>query len=305
MATFSDALKNIFWLLLILQFAPVLIRSIKQQYSDLFEAKTRVGVINIKGTLYKAGSYVRDLKTLFENDAIKAIVLKIESPGGTAGTAQTIFNEINHYKSQYPNKYIVSLVENIAASGGYYVACAANHIITSPSAFIGSIGSYIQHPDFKDFIEYYKIKYDVIKAGEYKTAGNPLLELTPAQKTLFQSIADDVYRQFIRDVSRQRPHLPADTKLWADGKIFTGEQALALHLIDEIGSPATVARVLKDQAHIEGKIEWVKPVKKRGFLAGLFAQDTEDDQDSSLKSWVNSICTAVEERYITPSQASL
>lgn len=299
MATFSDYLKNIFWIFLILQFAPFFIRSIKQQYSDLLEQKTKVGIITIKGTLSEAGPSVRTIKKFFEDPTIKAIVLKVDSPGGLAGTAQTIFNEIIHYKNQNPSKYIVGLVENMAGSGGYYVAAAAHYIIASPSAFIGSIGTYIQHPLFKDFIEQYKIKYDIIKTGTYKGAGNPLLELSPEQRKQFQSITDEVYRQFTRDVARQRPQLPSDTTKWADGKIFTGDQALSLKLIDEVGSPATVRRVLKDNAHIEGKIEWVKPTKRQGFLASLFKQDTEDDESSYIGSFVKTVCLAIEDHYRT------
>ncbi len=299
MATFSDFAKNIFWVLLLLQIAPLFIKNIKQQYSDLLESKTKVGVISIKGSLYEAGPVVRNLKKFFENDEIKAILLKVECPGGSSGASQTVFNEINYYKSLYPHKYIVAFVENMAASGGYYALCPANSIIAAPSAFIGSIGAYIQHPNFKDFIENYKIKYEVIKTGAYKTAGNPLLDLTPDQKAELQTLTDDVYRQFTRDVASQRPHLPHDTKLWADGRIFTGEQALTLKLIDEVGSPSTIVRVLKENAHIDGKIEWVKPPSKLGFFGSLFSQDSDDDTSSFLSSSVNNICKVIEQRYTT------
>ena len=298
MATFSDYLKNIFWLLLLLQFAPLLIKGIKDQYSDLIESKTKVGVVNIKGTIYSAGSVIKDLKKFFENDEIKAILLKVECPGGSSGSCQTIFNEINYFKTLYPHKYVVALVENIAGSGGYYISAAANYIIASPGSLIGSIGAYIQHPNFKEFIENYKIKYEVVKTGTYKTAGNPLLDLTPEQKAEFQGLSDDIYRQFVRDVSHQRPHLPADIKLWAEGRVFTGEQALSMKLIDEVGSPATVRRVLKDNAHIDGKIEWVKPTKKLGFLSNLF-RDSDDDDSSYISTAVNGICKVLEKRYAT------
>lgn len=299
MATFSDVVKNIFWVLALLLIAPPLIKNIKQQYSDFFEHKTKVGVIPIKGALHSSGSTIKALKTFFEDSSIKAVILKVDSPGGLAGTSQTIYNEIVHYKKQYPNKYVVSFIENMAGSGGYYIASAANYIISSPGAFVGSIGSYIQHPLFKDFIEYHKIKYEVIKSGAYKTAGNPLLELTPPQKELLQSISNDVYHQFTRDVARQRPHLAADINVWADGKIFTGDQALSHKLIDAVGSPATVEQVLKDKAHIEGKIEWVKPPKRTSILGSLFGQDSDDDQSSFMSSFVNSLCGAVEQRYTT------
>ena len=297
---FSDVAKTVFWALLLLQVAPFFIKSIKQNYSDLLETKTKVGVIPVKGLLHSASPILKELKKYFEDPAIKGIVLKIDCPGGLAGTAQTIFQEINHYKTIYPSKYVVSLVENVAASGGYYIATASHWIIASPSAFVGSVGSYIQHPYFKEFIEQFKIKCNFIKAGTYKLAGNPLAELTPEQRALLQTVTDDVYKQFVRDVARQRPHLPADIKEWADGRIFTGEQAVALKLIDEVGSPATVERVLRENAPIVGKIEWVKTPRKTSLLGGLLGGalgETTTEQGSYLSSCVNSICQTVEDRY--------
>lgn len=263
----------------------------------MFEPKTKVGVINIRGILRSAGPTVKNIKQMFENKNIKAVVFKVECPGGLSGTAQTIFQEINHYKKQHPDKYVVSLVENIAASGGYYVACATDYIIASPSAFIGSIGAYIQHPSFKAFIEQFHIKYEITKAGTYKGAGNPLLDLTPDQKAQFQDITNDTYRQFVRDVAKQRPQLPSDSTQWAEGKIFTGEQALGLTLIDKIGSPATVEEVLREKAQIVGDIEWIKPSKKRTFLSNLFAPEEDDDHSSYLASAVATICQTLESRY--------
>ena len=148
MATFSDYAKNIFWVLLILQFAPTMIRSIRQQYTELSEHKTKVGVFTLKGPLLSLTSQVKDLKKLFENPEIKAIILKVDSPGGNPPTFQTIYNEIIHYKNRYPSKYVVGMVETVAASGGYYALCPAHYIIATPSALIGSIGAYVQHPLF-------------------------------------------------------------------------------------------------------------------------------------------------------------
>ena len=123
--------------------------------------------------------------------------------------------------------------------------------------------------------------------------------MTPEQRALLQTVTDDVYKQFVRDVARQRPHLPADIKEWADGRIFTGEQAVALKLIDEVGSPATVERVLRENAPIVGKIEWVKTPRKLSLLRGLLGEirTATTEQGSYLSSCVNSICQTVEDRY--------
>ena len=297
MATFSDYLKNIFWVLLLIQFAPFLIKGIRSQYSDLFEEKTRVGVITIKGMIRSAYPAVKDIKKIFEDKSIKAVVLRVDSPGGGSAAAQSIFHELLHYKKQHPEKYVVTLVEQVAASGGYYVACAADYIISTPSALVGSIGVYIAHPNFKEFIEQFQIKYSITKTGTYKGAGDPLLTLTPEQKAQFQDLSNNTYQQFVKDVAKQRPQLPHDSTKWAEGKIFTGEQAVGLNLVDETGSPATVEKVLRDKAQIVGRIEWIKPTKKRPFLASIIKPEEDDEDTTFLASVVNSICTTLEARY--------
>lgn len=287
MAKFSDFLKNLFLILILVQIGPTLLKSIKTQYSNYLEKKTKVGVLPIKGVIYSSDTYVKDLRTFFEDDEIKAIVLKIECPGGASGASQNIFNEIKVLKCQY-KKYVIAFVENIAASGGYYIASAADYIITAPSSFIGSIGVYIPHPNIKEFIEQYKIKYEVVKTGEYKTMGNPFHDLTENQRKLLQDITNNVYDQFIKDMFEQRPNLPKDIKVWAEGKIFTGKQALELTLIDELGSQSTVIKTLKEKAQIVEKIEWVKPTKKIGFFQSLLYPG-EDEESLSFKSLIMQI----------------
>lgn len=299
MSKIFNTIKNFFWILVIIQVAPIIVKSIIKQYSSLLEAKTKVGLVEIKGVLTDSNKYVKDIKNLFENTEIKAIVLKIDSPGGAAGTAQNIFNEIKLLRSQYSNKFVISVVENIAGSGGYYIAASSNYIIASPAAFIGSIGAYIPHPSFKEFIENYKIRYEIIKAGEYKGCGSPFLDLTPAQKKMFQGLSDNVYNQFVKDVAQQRPNLPKDINLWANGQIFTGQQALELKLIDELGSQSTAIKVLKECAHIDGKIEWIKPPKNRSILYSLLYPEDDNDHELDMKSFVGSICQTIEDRYIT------
>jgi protease-4 len=304
MATFLDYAKNIFWLLLLLQVAPPLIKSIGQQYADLLEPKAKVGVIDISGTLTQGTQYMRDLKAFFENDEIKAIVLKIDSTGGSAGTAQAIFNEIKLLRNQYSDKYTIAYIENVAASGAYYVAAATHYIIASPAAFIGSIGSYISHPYVKDFIEHYKLQFNLVKSGTYKTIGSPFTELTPEYRAELQALTDNVYQQFVKDIAEQRPGLPADSKKWADGKLFTGQQAASptLKLIDELGSPSTVVKIIREQAHIEGKIEWVRPDKKTSLLSRLFNPEPTDGS-SYLSACITSVCQHLESRYCSGVQA--
>lgn len=296
-AAFSDYIKNIFWVLVLVQFAPVLIKSIRTQYSDLLENKTKVGVITIRGMIDQAAPTIREIKEIFEEKDIKAVVFKIDSGGGISSSCQAIFQEILNYKKQHPEKNVITLVEQIAASGGYYIACGTDYIVATPSALIGSVGVYIAHPNFKEFIEQFRIGYSITKSGTYKGAGNPLLPLTPEQKKQFQELSDDTYRQFVRDVSQQRPQLPNDRTKWAEGRIFTGEQALEIGMIDAVGSSSTLEKVLREKAQIVGRIEWVKPTKKRSLLANLFAPEEGDEGNSHVATMVNTICQTLESRY--------
>lgn len=270
MSWFSNLLKNLFFLLLILQVAPPILQNLQKQYSSLLEPHTKVGLLEIKSTLTDASHYIKVLKQFFENNSIKAILLKMDSPGGAAGTSKLIFDEIMSYKKDHPNKPIITLVENVCASGGYYIACASDHIISSPAAIIGSIGASIQVPQLKEFLDQFKIKFDVTKSGTYKTAGNPVTELTPEQKEMFQELTNDTYNQFVRDVKSRRPKLAnLDEKIWAQGRIMTGGKALELGLIDEVGSNYDAIRAIKEKAIFEGEIEWIKPSKPFNFWAAL------------------------------------
>ncbi len=298
MATFSEYVKNIFWILVLLQLAPIFIKGIRSQYSEMFEQKTKVGVISI-GSIESADTLVRHIKELFTDTSIKAVVLKINSPGGVAPSAQTIFNELLHYKKAHPEKYVIAFTETMAASGGYYIAAGADYIISAPSSLIGSIGSLMVHPNFKKFIEQFNIQYTITKTGTYKAAGDPFLDMTPEQKAQFQSLSDNSYKQFVRDVAKQRPQLSSDTTKWAEGRLFTGEQALELSMIDQLGSQSTVEQVLRDKAPIVGRIEWIKPTKKRPFLASLFTPEEDGDNSNYLSLCINTICETLENRYST------
>jgi len=299
MATFSDYLKNIFFIILLLQFAPPLLKNIKNQYANLLEPQTKVGVLTIKGAILDSNYYTKYLRKYFHDCDIKAILLKIESPGGAAGSSEAISHEIELLKKECP-KPIISLVENICASGGYYIAASTDYIIAPPSALIGSIGTYIPFQfKLKDFIEHYKITYNVIKAGDYKIATDPFVNPTPELNSMLQSVADDSYKNFTHYVAKHRTKLSLDNvKEWANGKIFTGSQAQKLGIIDELGSYSDAIKIIKDKAIIEGKIEWVQPQRQGGLLGMLSGnQDTADNDDSIISNAVNNICLTLEERY--------
>lgn len=299
MAKTADIFKNIFFLLLLLQFAPMLFQGIKKQYGNYFEPHTKVGYLAIKGIIMSSSYYTHHLKKLFENKDVKAILLFIESPGGAAGASEAIAHEIELLKKEHP-KPIITLAENIVASGGYYIAAATDYIIASPSTLVGSIGVSIPG-QFKlhDFIEQYKIHYNVIKAGEYKAVTDPFAQITPEQNALLNNVAKVSYGNFLEHVSSHRPKLEIEqAAVWGDGKIFPGKQAASLGLIDLIGSQSNAIQKIKEMAIIEGTIEWIKPEKISNFRTLIFGSpDYTDNDDPFMTKMVNTLCMALEERY--------
>lgn len=297
MQKISRIITSFLLVLFALNIAPALIKSIKLQYSAMLEPHTKVAVINFNEPIEHSSSYVKLLKQQFEDQEVKAILLFMNCPGGTAGASQAIYREISELKKVHL-KPVVAFVENLCASGGYYIASAADHIIATPSAFVGSIGVYIPQPQLKAFLEQFKIQYNFIQTGTYKTTGNLFTDLTPDQRKLLQSLTDDTYQQFIYDISQSRPHLTLDTaSLWADGKIFTGRQALHLGLVDELGSQSTAEHAIRKKAPIEGEIEWVKTTPKRSFLKELLNDDTKDNDESYMSTLVKAFSTHAEKSF--------
>lgn len=294
---FFDYIKNIFFLLIILQITPFILKSIASQYKDLFISRTKVAVLPIRGILYDSSYYTKQLNTFFKDQDIKGIILKIECPGSASGTGETIYKEILSLKNEY-HKPVIAMIENACLSGGYWIACAADHIITPGTALIGSIGATFSSLfQLREFIEYHNIKYKNLKAGTYKTVTNPFVDISEQEQELLQDVLDNTYHQFIQAVAKARKLSVNETVQWADGKIFTGQQAHKLRLVDELGGPQQVIAALKQKALIEGDIEWVHPKRQAGLLGSLFGGSPESDDNSMFTGIMNSVCTHLENRY--------
>lgn len=287
MAKITDYLKNIFFILVLIQILPFLFTSFRKNIQDIFEPKTKIGLLSFNSAIFSSDYYTKELQKYFKNSDIKAIVLHFKNaPGGTAGSGQVIYMQLQELKKMHV-KPVLAVVEDTCGSAAYYIAAATDYIIAAPSSDVGSVGVYIARPQFKEFIEQFKIKYDVTQAGEYKTTGNPLLSITPAQLAMLQRITDDCYEQFVSDVAVSRPKLSKNSKEWADGKIFTGREGLKLGLVDELGTLLTAERILKEKLLIKGEIEWVKP-ESSGFIGSWLHRDTEENE-SSMTTFVTNV----------------
>jgi len=252
---------------------------------DAVVPKTHIGYLKVNGLISDSTFYINNIKKFLKSDNIKALLVKVNSPGGFPGTSQTIFSELKKFKTKKP---IVAFIENVGTSGAYNVAISANHIIAAPSALVGSIGVWLQlPPNVKGLAEDWKIKFRTIQSGKYKTSGSPFKDLTPEEHEHLQMVSDDSYNQFVSDVALARGISAKNHAVWADGKVFTGNQALKLKLIDSIGSQEDAIEKLKKEAMIEGEIKLITPRRPSAFMR-MFSGEDGGDTDTSFSSVIAS-----------------
>lgn len=292
MKSIFEYAKSIFFLLIFLQIAPPLLRNIKESYTGFLTVQTKVGRITMNNVIADSTFYAKNLKAFFKDPEIKAILLKIDSPGGAAGSSQALFNEIQELKKRFP-KPIIAMVENSCLSGGYYIACATDHIIATRSALVGSVGAtFPTFFNFKELAKHWNIQTRVVSSGTYKATTNQFQESTPEQWAMLQKVADSSYQQFAADVAKTRKLSLKDKEQWAEGKVFTGQQAYELHMIDQTGSYSQALTKIKSMAPIEGSVEWVDPHEPISFFERIFG-----DSIPTFKSATDKICSTVEQRY--------
>jgi protease-4 len=245
----------------------------------------KVAIIPIEGEIVEAREVLDALRRHANNDTVKAIVIRINSPGGAIAPSQEIYSAIRRTSSD-SGKPIVASFDSVAASGGYYIAAGCDRIVANPGSITGSIGVILQWFNTKELIQWAKLKPETITSGAMKDAGSPFRELTPEERQYFQGIVTQLHSQFVRDVAlgRKAAMKPEEVARIADGRIFTGEQALQLHLVDELGSIDDAVRVAGKLAGIEGEPARLWPKRHE---PGLFDLLGAGDADALLERVVN------------------
>jgi protease-4 len=239
-----------------------------------FSPRERVGVVEIKGLLTDSATVIKQLDRYRDDDSIKAIVLRINSPGGAVGPAQEILREVEKVRAK---KKIVASLGTVAASGGYYIASGANLIMANRGTATGSIGVIMQFTNVEGLTKKIGLDFFNLKAGRYKDVGSPFRSMTPEDKAYVQGLLDNIYQQFLSDVAHNRKIPLAKLRSLAEGRIYSGEEAKQVGLVDEFGNlPDAIERAGR-LGGIKGKVKAVYP-KKDGFslLSLLLGQDTED-----------------------------
>ena len=201
--------------------------------TDFFAGKEGVGIIDLRGLIVSSEQVLKHLTEFRNNPEVKSIVLRIESPGGAVGAAQEIYEEVKRTNEVKP---VIASMGSMGASGGYYAALGAENIIANPGTMTGSIGVIVKFPNLEGLFEKIGYKSEVIKSGPLKDIGASNRAITEDERRLMQDLIDNVYNQFVRDIAEARA-LPVETvSELADGRIYTGEQAFEVGLIDSLGN---------------------------------------------------------------------
>jgi protease-4 len=226
--------------------------------------QNKVALVKLEGVLLSSEHIVEELNDYADDSSIKAIVIRVDSPGGGVVPSQEIYNAVKHARQE--GKKVVVSMGSVAASGGYYVAAAADLIVANPGTMTGSIGVKMEFANIEKLLEKIGIKGMVVKSGEYKDVGSPFREMTDKEKSLLQGVIDDVQTQFVMAVVEGRKLPEAEVRAIADGRIFTGQQALALKLVDQMGDLEHSIHAAANLAGIKGKPYVVKKEKKMPFF---------------------------------------
>jgi len=226
----------------------------------------KVAVIDIIGIITKSDATIKLIHTYRDDPSIKAIVIRIDTPGGSVAPVQEIYSEL-----QKIEKPIVASMGGTAASGGYYLACAADTIMANPGTLTGSIGVIMQFTRMKDLYDKIGLEHQAIKSGEFKDIGSPFRTLTEEEQAVLQATVDNVYNQFVNTIFEARKSLLSRSEIaeLADGRIFSGQQALDLKLLDRLGNLPEAIELAGALANIDGKPKVVRKEKKTSLLEQL------------------------------------
>ena len=231
-------------------------------------SRDKVAVLTIQDVIIDSDKYLESLNKIRKNNSVKALVVRINSPGGAVGPSQEIYSELQKIKEKFP---VVASMGAVAASGGYYIACAADTIYANPGTITGSIGVIAQFISYKDLLDWAKIDVEVIKSGKFKDVGSPFRTMNEEDIKYFQQLIDNVYDQFKSTVAITRNLNKKELDSIADGKVFSGEQAQDLNLVDELGNLNDAIAFAAKEGGIDGDPELIHYPEKKSAIQELLS----------------------------------
>jgi protease IV len=235
----------------------------------------KIGVVELEGVILDPGTVVQQVKKFGEDDSIKAIILHVNSPGGGVAASEEIYREVKRVRDE-KKKHIVASIETVGASGAYYVSSATNKIYADSGSVVGSIGVISEWVNYGDLMRWAHLKPEVLTVGEYKSTGDPSRDMTPKERAYLQSLIDNMYGQFVKAVADGRHAKVDDIKAVADGRVWTGEQALSMHMIDQIADFEAAVDDTAKAVGITGKPVLVHPDKDRKTVLDLLFGDISE-----------------------------
>jgi protease-4 len=268
------AISGVFFVIFLL-FVFFTMGNIVKDRSLLARGGVSVGVIKIHEVIMDSHRAMKELKEFEEDSSIKAIIVRIDSPGGAVGPSQEIHDAIKRVRKTKP---VVASFESVAASGGYYIAVAADRIVSNPGTLTGSIGVIMNMANLSELYKWAKVERYNIKSGKFKDVGADTRPMTPEERELVQNLIDNVYNQFLKAVADGR-RLPVDSvKPYADGRVLSGEQAHQAGLVDKLGGLDVAIDLVKELAKIDAKqkVNLVYAEPKRRSLLEVLGQGAAD-----------------------------
>jgi protease-4 len=238
---------------------------------ESFWGGDKIAVIEVKGVLLDPQPTIEKLTRFRKSKEVKVVILRIDSPGGGVGPAQEIYAEV---KKTQKEKKVLASVGSVAASGGYYIACAADTIMANPGSITGSIGVIVESLNVEELLKKIGLRSNVIKSGKHKDIGSPMRPMTEEDRRLLQGVLDNIHEQFIQAVAEGRSLPVEKVRPLADGRIFSGQQAKDLGLIDTLGTLEDAIALAAEIGGIKGEPEIIYPEKKRFSLLDYFLQES-------------------------------
>jgi protease-4 len=242
----------------------------------------KIGIVDLDGVILSPKETVRELRRFAGDDSIKAIILHINSPGGGAAASEEIYREVRRIRDQ-KKKRIVASIETVGASGAYYAASGTNKIFADNASIVGSIGVIAEWYNYGELLRWAKLKQELLKSGEFKDTGNPTRELTPAERQYMQGMIDDMFGQFVAAVADGRGAKVEDIRAIANGKVWTGQQALSMKLIDQIGDFRAAVEDTAKAVGIKGEPDLAYAEKEKRSLWDVVFGDASDMLPSQAK----------------------
>jgi protease IV len=236
---------------------------------------SKIAVVELDGVIFSPKQIVPQLKKFADDDSVKAIIIHVNSPGGGVAASEEIYREVKRIRDE-KKKRIVASIETVGASGAYYVASGTNKIYADKGSVVGSIGVIAEWVNYGELLRWAKLNAITMKAGEFKDTGSPTREMTPAEREYMQSLIDDMHTQFIQAVADGRHAKEADIRAIANGKVWTGEQALSMKMVDQIADFEGAVKDTARAVNISGEPNLVWPPKEKRSGLDLLFGDVSD-----------------------------